>query len=503
MGLNQLLNRIGNEIIDCKSKCEGIKNEPKEGIYPRCFSPEVKNEKVGCFHYIVVGIDPGTATDLEQVFVKSIKNHKSKFGFKDIKIVANPIIQNVPYYTRVRTFLRKYSNMDDLNILWTELVKYQNQIGMDKKKLPLDPTTEATCFKKFLKRKIEIFAKDKRKPVLVLLGNEVFFFIKKYIKEYGIKVKGEIAEGKWFERLPGEEKTFKEMMEKFESEYFSNLASHRACKSYLKGLTTFFGDYILSEITPSLISQFRIKRKAEAVKPATIRRQLDIMKRAFNLAIREWEWVDRNPVTRISLERLNNRRDRWLAFDEEERLLRSCPPWLKEVVLFALNTGMRLGEILSLTWKGVDLFRRTVTVFKSKNNGRRTIPLNETALELLKATGKVRSIKTDLVFHTQNRTAIDECNVGRAFRIALRSVRIQDFRFHDLRHTFATRMVQAGKDLYKVQMLLGHKTPIMTQRYAHHYPESLRDGVEVLDRIKKEFSTNLAQSNEKGVNLNG
>ena len=64
-------------------------------------------------------------------------------------------------------------------------------------------------------------------------------------------------------------------------------------------------------------------------------------------------------------------------------------------------------------------------------------------------------------------------------------------------------MVQAGKDLYKVQVLLGHKTPIMTQRYAHHYPESLRDGVEGLDRLKKEHVTNLSQSNEKGGNLNG
>ncbi len=227
------------------------------------------------------------------------------------------------------------------------------------------------------------------------------------------------------------------------------------------------------------------------------------MKRAFNLAIREWEWCDKNPVARVSLERLDNKRDRWLTFEEEEKLLQACPAWLRELVLFGLNTGMRLGEILSLTWKGVDLFRKTATVFRSKNNERRTIPLNESALELLKAKGKVRSIRTDLVFHTKTHNAIDECNVGRAFRIALRRAGIQDFRFHDLRHTFATRIVQAGKDLYKVQVLLGHKTPIMTQRYAHHYPESLRDGVEVLDKMKKEFSTNLAQSQKKRINQNG
>jgi integrase len=302
------------------------------------------------------------------------------------------------------------------------------------------------------------------------------------------KILGEIAEGKWFERLPGEDKTFREMMERFESEYFSNLASFRACKSYVKGLVAFFEGYTLSEITPSLINEFKIKRKAEGVKPATIHRQFDIMKRAFNIAIREWEWCKTNPVTRVSLERPNNKRDRWLTLEEENRLLQTCPQWFKEIIIFALNTGVRLGEGLSLTWKGVDLFRKTVTIFKSKNNERRTIPLNETVFEMLKAKSKVRSIRTDLVFHSKVHTPLTNRNIERAFHAALRKANIEDFRFHDLRHTFATRLVQSGVDLYKVQILLGHKTSIMTQRYAHHSPESLRDGVAVLDKI----GTNLA-----------
>ena len=105
----------------------------------------------------------------------------------------------------------------------------------------------------------------------------------------------------------------------------------------MKGLVNFFGGYTLSEISPSLINDFKIKRRDEGVKPATIHRQLDIMKRAFNLAIREWEWWDKNPVTRVSLEKLNNKRDRWLTFEEEETLLQvlSClvrrisPFWLE------------------------------------------------------------------------------------------------------------------------------------------------------------------------------
>jgi len=154
---------------------------------------------------------------------------------------------------------------------------------------------------------------------------------------------------------------------------------------------------------------------------------------------------------------------------------------------------MRRGEILALTWKGVDLFRRTVTVFHSKNGERRTIPINQTVLSLLKEKSKVRPLKTNLVFHSGAYTRINVHNLRRAFISDLTKAGIEDFRFHDLRHTFATRLVQAGVDLYKVQRLLGHKSPTMTQRYAHHYPESLRDGVEILDRKEKSI-TNLSQS---------
>ncbi len=157
---------------------------------------------------------------------------------------------------------------------------------------------------------------------------------------------------------------------------------------------------------------------------------------------------------------------------------------------------MRQDEILSLEWPNVDLFRRTATVVKSKNGEKRTIPINQRVFELLKEKAKVRHIKSNFVFASEAGTKVDHRNLLRAFYNALTNAKIEDFRFHDLRHTFATRLAQAGVDLYKIAKLLGHKDIKMTQRYSHHYPESLRDGVEVLDRI----STNLAQSNKKGFN---
>lgn len=111
---------------------------------------------------------------------------------------------------------------------------------------------------------------------------------------------------------------------------------------------------------------------------------------------------------------------------------------------------------------------------------------------MLRAKGRVRSLSTNLVFLSKAGTGLDARNLLRGFYKARKEARLKDFRFHDLRHTFATRLVQAGVDIYKVQKLMRHKSPIMTQRYAHHFSESLRDGVQVLDRA----GTNLAQSGE-------
>lgn len=290
----------------------------------------------------------------------------------------------------------------------------------------------------------------------------------------------------------------REMMEKYEKENFSELASgtRRGCKSYLEGLVRFFGGYAVTEVTPRMINEFKQMRKAEGVTGATINRQMTIMKRVYNIAIREWEWLDENPVNRVSSERENNARDRWLTFEEEDRLFAACPHWLREIILFALNTGRRLGEILALTRKGVDLERMTVTVFKSKNGERRTIPINRSVLELLESRARVRPIKTEIVFYTTSHRPYHPCNFRRGFNRAVKKAALENFRFHDLRHTFATRLVQAGVDLYKVGKLLGHKDIRMTQRYSHHSPESVRDGVLILDGLRQDRRTITAQSAE-------
>ncbi len=310
------------------------------------------------------------------------------------------------------------------------------------------------------------------------------------------KILGDIAEGKWFERLPGEEKTFREMIEKYLKEHSARNKtpkSHDRDQELAHHLIGSFGDSILTEISPKSIFQYKVMRRDEGASPRTINYELSLMSHAFNLAIKEWEWLKDNPVSRVSREKVNNMRERWLTFEEEEKLLNASPKWLQELIIFSLETGLRQGETLNLQWPQVDLFRKTITILEQKNKAKDVLPLNERALEVLKARAKIRHLKSNYVFYNTNGNRIKVSNLQRAFYCAVKRSGISDLRWHDLRHTFATRLVQAGVDLYTVQKLGRWKETKMVQRYAHHYPESLRKGIEVLDSIRKKNSTNLAQ----------
>lgn len=321
---------------------------------------------------------------------------------------------------------------------------------------------------------------------------------KKLAEKIHHKVMTQIAEGKWFEKPIGADKTVRELLDKYLVDYSARnntLATQERDKCTVKTFNRFFGDVTLADLRVKDIADYKAKRRGEGRAPSTVNRELGLLGHAFNLAIKEWEWIDFNPVARVSRERVNNKIERWLTFDEQEKLLAASPRWLQEIIIFAVNTGWRRSEVIALAWDKVDLFSKKLTIIEQKNKGKDTQPFNEQVLDVLKARAKVRSIKSNLVFYSEAGGPLGGRNVLRAFYIAVEKAQIAKCRFHDLRHTFATRLVQAGIDLYKVQKLMRHKSPLMTQRYAHHFSESLRDGVEILDKI----STKLAQSNEERI----
>jgi integrase-like protein len=137
---------------------------------------------------------------------------------------------------------------------------------------------------------------------------------------------------------------------------------------------------------------------------------------------------------------------------------------------------------------------RTITLLEQKNGGRDTLPVNATTLDVLKARANVRSRTTDYVFSNGAGNRRDARDLLRVFYPAMKKADVRRFRFHDLRHSFATRLVHAGADIYTVQKLGRWKTISMVMRYAHHHSESLRAGIEILDRVPAESSTKLAQS---------
>jgi integrase len=335
------------------------------------------------------------------------------------------------------------------------------------------------------------------------------------------KVMTEVAEGKWFERQQGTE-TFAEMMEKYLKEHslVKKRSAVRDCSS-VKHLLPFFGAMQLREIRPANISEYKTKRLAAKAGPGTVNREVALMKHAFTLAIREWGWIKENPARMVSMEKEPPHKDRWLTDEEEKQLLNACPAWLREIVVFAVDTGCRRGEILSLPWKHLDLDKGVAIIFGRKTNEWRSVPLTRRLREMFsekQASQKVRSMRSNPVFCNTEGQPVNIHELRWAFEVALNKAGVEDFRFHDLRHTFATRLAQDGVDLFTIQKLLGHKSYAMTERYAHHYTESLRRGINVLDnhtenlRVKElsggknggaadPIITNLSQRGGKRIGL--
>jgi integrase len=307
--------------------------------------------------------------------------------------------------------------------------------------------------------------------------------IKKVAQEIEAKIKMELVEGKYFDKGQGNKKTFKDMADKYMAEYAIKKAPKSIVRdrTSLKHLLPVFGSQYLNSITPAQISAYKTQRRNEGASPKTINHELGFCKHCFNLAVKEWQWVRDNPFTKVSMERLPQPRVRYLTPEEFDKLYQACNDKLKPIVLFAVNTGMRQDNILSLTWQQVDLNRGVIVLPHTKNGERLGLPMNSTVKDLLSELKRIRFITSDFVFHTSTGNRFDGSKIGKWFRQALKKAGIQDFRFHDLRHTFASWLVQKGASLYEVQWLLGHKTIAMTMRYAHLAPDNLRTAINLLD----------------------
>jgi integrase len=258
----------------------------------------------------------------------------------------------------------------------------------------------------------------------------------------------------------------------------------------LRWWKTQLGHRFLVDITPALIAEHRdaLKRgttsRGTPRSNATVKRYLAALSHAFTMAVREWQWCDDNPVCKITKPREPRGRVRYLGDAERPRLLQACQesrnPYLHTIVILALATGGRRGELLGLRWSDVDL-KRAVLVFRDTKNGdTRSAPVTCYALAVLTQHAKVRRLDTALVF--PDATGEKPLGIGYAFEKAVARAGLQDFRFHDLRHTFASYLAMHGATLAEIAEALGHKTLAMVKRYAHLSDQHTRQVVERMNR---------------------
>lgn len=277
------------------------------------------------------------------------------------------------------------------------------------------------------------------------------------------KVQVEIAEGKYLEKLPQKKISFDEFSEIYLNDYaIPNKRSWKSTdKIYIGHWKELFGKRYLYTINPHEIERYKSQR-IKTLSPAGVNRELACLKTMFNKAI-DWGFTAVNPVKRVKLFRENNQRVRFLTPEEFSRLLSHCSDRLARFVILAVSTGMRKGEIQNLRSEDVDFKLQIIKIKQQKNGETSYIPINQAALKVL-ARG------FDFGY-----------NPRKSFELAVSRAGIQDFRFHDLRHTFCSWLAIAGVPINTIRELARHKDIKMTLRYAHLSPDSKAQSVRVLD----------------------
>jgi site-specific recombinase XerD len=247
------------------------------------------------------------------------------------------------------------------------------------------------------------------------------------------------------------------------------------------------GDRPLRQVVAGDVQRHIAKRLTE-VRPASVNRELAFLKRTYNVAIADG-LLETNPVRQVKLLKENNARVRYLTDEEEIRLRAEMGETHWAVVALALNTGLRRGELFALRWDAVDFTANVLTIPRTKAGRARHVPMNAAVRAILGA--RESRLRSPYVLPSaKGSTMLDAHNfINRVFTPARKRTGIEDFRWHDLRHTFASRLVMRGVDLRTVQELLGHTDIRMTLRYSHLSPAHLLAAVERLPQTPTDTAT--------------
>ena len=302
------------------------------------------------------------------------------------------------------------------------------------------------------------------------------FLLKADAETWARQLESEIDRGLFQDRSEAERTTFGDLLDRYVKEItpFKKSASSEKQRILRFKREDKIALYKTTALTGKLIAEWRDKRLLE-VSGSTVNRELNLISHIINTARKEWGIHISNPVELIRRPKENRGRERRLSADEDKRLMAELEltsrseagtytaggthnPWIKPIVIFAVETGMRRGEILSLTWKNVDLQKRVARLIDTKNGEGRSVPLT------LKATSLLQSLPRSIdgrVFATTAEA------VKLSFQRAVVRAQIDDLHFHDLRHEGVSRLFEKGLNVMEVASISGHKTLQMLKRYTH------------------------------------
>jgi integrase len=280
---------------------------------------------------------------------------------------------------------------------------------------------------------------------------------------------------------------FMELADKYRA-FAASQKSYYIKKIIINQLAEKFGTIDIDEFTSSLVESYLSDGLKEGLKPATVNRRLACMKHMFRKA---YEWGNCSEgklqeIRKVKFFRENNQRIRYLEPDECQALIHICEKYprlrhLKSIIITAMNTGMRRSEILALKWEQLDFRRGVINLRDTSNGEERQIPINEVLAETLR--GIVRNFDSPYVFVDSQGKPYK--HIREAFASACRRIGVKDFRFQDLRHTFASHLVKAGIEISTVSKLLGHKSMAMTLRYSYLAPDQMKAAVNALNGLSR------------------
>jgi integrase len=303
-------------------------------------------------------------------------------------------------------------------------------------------------------------------------------------KHWAQQTEADIRRGKHFKSSEAKKHTLAQAIERYSKEVLSQRKNPVNQITYLNWWKKELGVYALADVTPALIVEKRnglvgaVNYYGRSVGQVTVNRYTQCLSHVFTIAKKEWGWISENPVMNISKFKEPRGRVRFLSDEEREALLEACKlsdnAYLYTIVVLALSTGARKMELLNLKWPDVDFNRGVITLHETKNGERRVLPLQGHAMDMMRAHAKIRPLGCEFVFPSKKvskdksgKIIFQPIDIRTAWENAIEKAAIQDFRFHDLRHSAASYLAMNNASLSEIAEILGHKTLSMVKRYAH------------------------------------